>query len=137
MEYRVSYPFKIWATAAVLGSTLFYWGTYFYDFDVITHGSKISDLIAMYLTTIVVAFIFSIPTVLLLWAYIHLLTKTTLAYKTIKLLIAIACAFLCTITFLVFSKSLDKSTLLIILCYSIPLIAGVFIYKLNTVNNEV
>lgn len=87
---------------------------------------------AMYLITLVFSLVLSIPALILLGLSTYALLETRLAFKTIRVLLSFVCVLLCTLTFGVFSEfNFGVKDLLIIGCYSVPLVAGVFLYKLT------
>jgi hypothetical protein len=132
MKQEAKYVFNIWLTSAIVGSTLFYWGTYFISYDVITHGGKAGDRIGMYVITLVFSLVLSIPALILLGLSTYALLETRLAYRTIRVLLSFVCILLCSLTFGVFSEfSFKGKDLLIILCYSLPLVVAVFLYKIH------
>lgn len=132
MKPVAKYVLNIWLTSVIVGSTLFYWGSYFINYDVISHGGKAEDRMAMYLITLVFSLVLSIPALILLGLSTYALLETRLAFKTIRVLLSFVCVLLCSLTFGVFSEfSFNGKDLLIILCYSSPLVAGVFLYKLR------
>lgn len=132
MQPAAKYVINIWLTAAIVGATLFYWGTYLINYNVVGHGGQTGDRIAMYLLTLLFSLVLSIPALMLLGLLTHALLKTRLALKTIKLWLALICVLLCILTFGVFSAfSFNLKDVQIICCYLVPLVAGVFLYKLR------
>jgi len=132
MKQEAKYVFNIWLTSAIVGSTLFYWGTYLFSPDVITHGGQAGDRLAMYLLTLVFSLVLSIPALILLGLSTYVLLETQLAFKTIKVVLSLVCILLCTLTFGVFSAfSFSGKDVIIIIFYTLPLVVGVFLYKLR------
>ncbi len=124
----MSYPLYIWLTAAVIGSALFFTAAALSG----THKGVLNfDDIAIFVFAVLISGLVSIPAYFALWGSVHLLTKTTLAIKTIKLLLALFCIVLCVLTFLIFQIGYYKKDFIIVGSYAIPLVAGVFFYKLK------
>ncbi|RZK43067.1 MAG: hypothetical protein EOO90_05275 [Pedobacter sp.] len=132
MKQEAKYVLGIWLTSVIVGSTLFYWGSYFINYDVITHGGKAGDRIAMYLMTLVFSLVLSIPALILLGLSTYVVLETRLAFKIIRWLLSFVCVVLCTLTFGMLSEfNFGVKDLTIIGCYSVPLVAGAFLYKLR------
>lgn len=90
------------------------------------------DRILMYLITLVFSLVLSIPALILLGLSTYALLETRLAFKTIRVLLSLVCVLLCTLTFGVFSDfNFGVKDLIIVGCYSAPLVAGIFLYKLR------
>ncbi len=132
MRSTTKYVLKVWFTSAIIGSTLFYWSTYFFNHDVITHGGQAGDRLAIYLLTLMFSLVLSIPALILLGLSIYALLETRLAFKTIRLLLSLIAVLLCALTFGLFAEfSYGSKDLILIPCYALPLVAGVFSYQLK------
>lgn len=131
MDYRVSYPINIWLLSAFIGSTLFYWGTGIFDPGPI-HGDSFKDGLAFYLLTFIVSLLFSIPALLLLWLSVYLLSKTRMSLQFMRGILSFISVVLCTLSFAMLPQfSFNIKDLIAVVCYSVPLVAGVYYFKLR------
>jgi len=134
MKYRVNYIVNIWLTSAILGVVLFGSVQYFSFIDVPSQPIDIASSIYFFGLVFLLSSFLAAPVALCLLGYLSFLIRKSLAYKTIKQLLAIASLALCTLTLALLSSFFRESSLLLLLiisCYAIPLVASVFFYKLR------
>ena len=128
----MSYVLNVWLTSAIVGSILLFCFSYFFNPSVVTNGGSFSDTLGVYVVIMVISLLFSIPALALLWLAVYLLTKTQFKLWLIKLLLAITCLILCVFTLSIFPQfQFSNGDLMMLSCYSIPLVAGVCFYKLR------
>ena len=128
MDHKAFYPIKVWLTMAVLGSSLFFWGTYIRYID-LQHG--ILDAISSYPLPLMVSLMVCVPTALALGVSVYLLTKTKLSLYWIKALISFICTTMFLLTLLLISPfRFADDGLTLILCFLLPLVGSIYYYRL-------
>jgi hypothetical protein len=129
MRYNFNYITKVWLTSSIVGSALFFTVSLINR----THTAifNLAEAVPFFFLAFIIATFTSIPAVALLWLVVHLLSKTSLNVITTKLLIALTCIAACLFTFSFMGVGFSKREWIIISCYSIPLIVGVFVYRLK------
>jgi hypothetical protein len=128
MDHKAFYPFKVWLSMAVLGSSLFFWGTYIRYIDW-QHG--ILDAIGNYPLPLFISLIVCVPTALALGMSLYLLTKTELSLHWVKALLAFICTTIFLLTLLLIPPfSFAEDGLSMIGCFVIPLIGSIYYYRL-------
>lgn len=134
MKYRLNYIVNIWLTSAILGVVLFGAFNYLSFLDVPSQPSDIPSSVYLFGIVVLLSSFLTAPVALCLLGYLSFLIRKSLAYKTIKQLLAIASFALCTLTLAILSVFFRESSLLLLLiisCYCVPLIASIFFYKLR------
>lgn len=129
MDYNLAYMIRIWLTSSIVGTTLFFLVALLNR----SHTAVINlvESAPFYLFTLFISTFVSIPAAALLWLVLHLLSQTSLRMITSKFIIAVACIIICLLTFSFFGVGYNKREWIIRSCYCVPLLAGVFLYKLR------
>ncbi len=132
MKYTINYVINIWLTSTILAVATFFAIQYFSFLDLpVAAGDSFFGLL-VFGVVVVLSLFFSAPVALCLMGYINYLSRTSLASKTKKQLLAVAAIFICTLTFTLGSVFLRDSmllTLVVISCYMIPLVGSIFFFK--------
>lgn len=134
MKYRLNYIVNIWLTSAILGVVLYGAYLHFSFTSVPSQPTDITSSVYLFGLIILLSSFLTAPVALCLLGYLSFLIRKSLAYKTIKKLLAIASFALCTLTLGILSVFFRESSLLLLLiisCYALPLIASIFFYKLR------
>ena len=134
MKYRLNYIINVWLTSAVLGVVLFGAFHCLSSLNVISQISNIPSSVYLFGLIVLLSSFLTAPVALCLLGYLTFLIRKSLTYKAIKQLLAIAAFALCTLTLAILSSFFRESSLfilLIIACYTIPLVASIFFYKLK------
>ena len=131
MEYNITYPFKIWLTGAIIGSTVLYSSLLLFH-SASNQGDRIGDSIVFYMVVLLISLFGSLPAFLILWLSTHLLCKTRFSSQLIRLLLSILCIVLCTLSFAILPQfDINLGDFSLVLFYSIPLIASIYYFKFN------
>ena len=129
MDYNPAYVIRVWLTSSIVGTTLFFLVALLNRSH--TAVFNLAEAVPFHLFVLVIATIVSVPAVVLLWLVIHLLSQTSISMISSKLIIAVACIILCLLTFSFFGVGYNKREWIIMSCYCVPLLVGVFLYKLR------
>jgi len=101
MKYRITYPLYVWFASVLVGATLNYWGYLFFVNDLPVTNRRFMDALPTFPLSIMACILFSIPTFILLWLFIHVLvTWANLSTPRLRAWIALVAVILCASTFL-------------------------------------
>ncbi len=126
MNYRLSYPFKIWLTSTLVGTLLFV--IYFS----IASDAPFEGIFTFFIFGFFAALGTSIPAFFILWLCLHLLTKTSLSTPKIRIIMAIVGAICCTLLFNTLGVSYAAtSDLVLIGAYALPVMVSALVYPLR------
>jgi len=133
MEYKISYPVYVWLTSASFGALLFFMSLYVTNS--IDKPFNLGDTIVFYLLTVVIGAFVSVPALVLLLLFLHLLSRKFSSYFKLKIALAIIASIICISVFFCFGVYFTDSTWPIMLAYIIPLVASIFFYEVNGKDN--
>ncbi|MEE1945074.1 hypothetical protein VRU48_08145 [Pedobacter sp. KR3-3] len=126
MNYRLSYPFKIWLTSTLVGTLLFV--IYFS----MVSAAPFEGVFTFFIFGFFAALGTSIPAFFILWLCLYLLTKTSLSTQKIRIIIAIVGTVCCTLLFNTLGVSYAAtSDLVLIGAYALPVIVSALVYPLR------
>jgi len=131
MKYKLFYPSNVWLTSVILGSTIHYWGYFLLVNPNPITEERFKSNLSTFPLSILITILFSLPTFLLLWLIIHIISvKTSMNILSTKAWLAFIAVVLCALTFIGFG-GYDPVLLRIIPCFAIPLIGSIFYFKLR------
>lgn len=126
MNYRLSYPFKIWLTGTLAGTLLFV--IYFS----MASAAPFEGIFTFFIFGFFAALGTSIPAFFILWFCLYLLTKTSLSTQKIRIVIAIVGAICCMLLFNTLGVSYaSTSDLVLIGAYALPVVVSALVYPLR------
>lgn len=130
MNYRLSYPFKIWLTSALVGTLLFV--TYFS----IASAAPFDGILTFFIFGFFASLGTSIPAFFILWLSLYLLAKTTLSTQKIRLIIAAIGTACCALLFNTLGIDYAETPdLALIIAYAIPVIVSALVFPLRPTIN--
>jgi hypothetical protein len=129
MEYKISYPVYVWLTTALLGALLYFISIYVANYSGNTFN--LSEIVVVYLLTVAVGTLASLPALVLLLLSGHFLSRISSSYFKLKIAISLIALVICIGVFLWFGLNFQEGAWPIMLAYIIPLVASVFSYEVN------
>ena len=130
MNYRLSYPFKIWLTSTLVGTLLFV--VYFS----ISTSAPFEGIFSLFVFGLFTSLGTSIPAFFILWLSIALLTRTTLSTKLIRMIVALIGTICCVLLFNTLGVNYaETSDMVLIGAYSLPLMVSALFYPIQPILN--
>lgn len=133
MKHSYVYPFQVWLTSVLIGPVLL---LFKFKPTVVTVLSYIFSLgfIQYYFVAVLIGGFCSIPCFLFLWLCYALLIKKDTPVSLIRVALALISLLCCITVFIVMSlpdlkNFWSRGNIILIGAYALPLIVGVFIYK--------
>ncbi|WP_316772024.1 hypothetical protein [Pedobacter frigiditerrae] len=135
MEYKISYPVYVWLTTALLGALLYFISIYVANYSGNTFN--LSEIVIVYLLTVAVGTLASLPALVLLLFSVHFLSRISSSYLKLKIKLSLIAIIICIGIFLCFGPYYFlKAAWPIMLAYIIPLVASIFFYEVNGKDND-
>lgn len=132
MMKNIAYPFKVWITSLLIGTLIIM------HMGMVTSDDKIFSSMSpmIYLVSICIGGLFSLPCFMTFWICYHLLLHFNQSEFRIRGSLSLFGLFTCSLTLLLFTSSSLLSSwkqgdLISIAAYAVPLIFGVMVYKLK------
>lgn len=136
----MKYPFKIWLTSVLLGP-IFLVFRFKHTISSIIDYIFSTDFLQFYFVSVIIGGCFSIPCFLFLWLCYRRLVKKETPIWLLKVTLLLLCLLCCITIFILISlpnltNFWSKGNIFLIGSYCLPLLAGVFIYRVNDVDCE-
>lgn len=129
---NIRYPFKVWITSLLLGTLIIM------QLGMVTNDDKIFSSMSpmIYLFSISIGGLFSLPCFMTFWICYHLLLHFNQSELMIRMYLALFSLLTCSLTLMLFTSSnllsfWKQDNLISIGAYAVPLIVGVMFYKLD------
>lgn len=134
MKHSYVYPFQVWLTSVLIGPLFL---LFKFKPTIATVLGYISSLgfIQYYFVAVLIGGFCSVPCVLFLWLCYTLLIKKDTPVWLIRVILALISILCCVTIFIVMSLPDLKNLLVMVVAYAVPLIAGVFFYKVANESN--
>lgn len=131
----MKYPLKIWLTSVLVGPILLVFRFKLTASTVIDYIFS-TGFVEFYFVSVIIGAFFSIPCFLFLWLCYTLLVKKDTPIWLLRVILALVSVLCCITIFILMSlpdlkNFWSKGNIILIGAYTLPLIIGVFLYKIK------